>query len=342
MAASSSANPGFVYDGYHRFWQVADLLMRDREPAVDEWQGLLSAPGYQELIAHEFSPEFFPEHFRLAFKPSLGASLAQVLRGGSHARLLRHYLLAAETREHIARGMAAMASAPVAATARQAALAWLPRDFTPAFPTVAFVIFAPDARGYASVVVDASFACQHPAPQALLAHEYHHVFRRQLVAARAAQAPGDEDVLWVFDQLEAEGIADQLDKRSWPEDAPVSSGLIADYARRYRQHFLAAPELIRRLDALLGAWHETPPQREEIAKRLRAAIPLAGHPMGSFMARQIERRFGRRACISAVGNPFAFMRLYNEAAAGDGRAPALSVAALRAVASLEGTYLPSS
>ena len=339
MGNAAPANPGFVYEGYHRFWQVADLLMQDVEPSQAAWQGLLSAPGYRELLDREFAPDFFPDHFRVAFKPSLGSNLAQVLRGGPYAGLIRHYLHAAETRDHIARRMAAIASAPVADEAREAALAWLPAGLSPDFPTVAFVIFGPDARGFSSVVLDAAFACQLPTPVPMLAHEYHHVFREALKAPRTPPDPGEADVRWVLDQLETEGIADQIDKRDWLRRAPSAPGRVAEYARRYLEHFTAAPARIRQLDALLTAWRDAPDERPNIGKRLRAAIPLAGHPTGSFMARLIAGHLGRSACAGAVGDPFAFMRLYSAAARASGMGPALSDAALEAVAALERSCL---
>lgn len=339
MGNAAPANPGFVYEGYRLFWQVADLLMQDVEPSQAAWQGLLAAPGYRELLDREFAPDFFPDHFRVAFKPSLGGNLAQVLRGGSYAGLIRHYLHAAETRDHIARGMAAIASAPLADQAREAALAWLPPGFSPDFPTVAFVIFAPDARGFSSVVLDAAFACQLPTPVPMLAHEYHHVFREGLKAPRTPPDPDEADMLWVLDQLETEGIADQIDKRDWPRRVPAGPGRMSEYARRYLEHFAAAPARIRQLDALLTAWRDTPGERKAIGRRLRAAIPLAGHPTGSFMARLIEGRLGRLACVGAVGDPFRFMRLYSAAARAGGMGPALSDAALEAVAALERSCL---
>ncbi len=342
MAGSGPANPGFVYDGYEQFWHVADLLMHDLEPSDAQWQALLSASGYRELVAHELTPDVFAENLRLAFKPSLGAPLAHVLQGGSQASLIRHYILTADMRRNIARRMDAMAAAPLAAAAREAALSWLPAGLSPAFPTVAFVIFGPDARSYLSVVLDAAYVCQQESPLPLLAHEYHHVFRRHLVAARPAQDPGDKDLLWVLNQLESEGIADQIDKRSWPADPPSATGAVTNYARQYRKQYAVAPDQIRRMDTLLSAWHRIPARRNELARRLRASLPLAGHPTGSFMARRIEARFGRQGCIDAVGNPFAFVRLYSEAAAsGDGAAPPLCRESLSAIATLERIYLTS-
>lgn len=342
MAGPVAANPGFVFDGYRRFWRVTDLLLQDLEPSAEEWHGLLGSAGYRDLVAHEFPRDFFPDSFRLAFKPSHGSRLAQALLSGPRAEVLRHYLLAEETRAHIARGLEALASAPVASAARRAALQWLPEGVAPEFPTVAFVIFGPDARGYSNVVVDAAFLCQLVSPVGLLAHEYHHVFRRQMTKPRGARRTGDEDVLWVLDQLEAEGIADQIDKRHWPNELPAEAGRMADYARRYRHHFRTAPDLLRRLDARLSAWRASPQQRPAIARQLRASLPLAGHPTGSFMARQIEAAFGHEACVRTVGDPFAFMRRYSEAAAGSVVAPPLSDAALKAVAMLEHAYLQPS
>jgi len=334
-----AANPGFVYDGYARFWRVAGMLTRDREPPEQEWLDLLGAAGYRDLIAHEFPADFFPESFRVAFKPSLGQELARALQGGPRADLLRHYLFAHETRDRIARSMDLLTSARLAAAARQAALEWLPRGLTPGFPDVAFVIFAPDARGYARVVVDAAYLCQVESPAALLAHEYHHVYRRQLAPPRLLGGEGEADLLWVLDQLEMEGIADQIDKRRWPEEPPVATGRTAEYARSYRQHFHTSPDLLQRLDALLCAWHRSTGRRPEIARRLRASLPLSGHPTGSYMAQKIERAFGREACVGTAGNPFAFMRLYSDAARSAAHGPALSDGALLALKALERTCL---
>lgn len=342
MAGCRAQNPGFVYDGYVRFWRVAGVLMQDREPGEQEWLDLLGAAGYRELIAHEFPGDFFPDAFRVAFKPSLGQELARALQGGPRAAFLRHYLLAQETRDRIASGMDFLTSAPLAAAARQAAMEWLPRGLAPAFPEVAFVIFGPDARGYARVVVDAAFLCQVESPAKLLAHEYHHVYRRQLVAPRTPGGEGEADLLWVLDQLEMEGIADQIDKRRWPEESPAATGRTAEYARRYRQHFHASPDVLRRLDAQLCAWRQSPDRRREIARRLRASIPLSGHPTGSYMTRTIERAFGREACVGAAGNPFRFMRLYGEAARGTAEGPALSDGAILALETLERTCLAPS
>jgi len=338
MSQGAEPNPGFSFAGYHRFWCVADFLLRDLDPPDSAWRSLFAAPGYRELARRDRFAEGFMETVRMALMPSRGHLLAHVLQGGADAGILRHVLAVAATRSALGRAMRAVEETPLAASARAAALAWLPQGPLPDFPDVSFVIFAPDALGQDGVVLDARHFCASENPALLLAHAYHHVFRRRLAARPGAVPPGGEDVLWVLDQLELEGIADQIDKRAWPAALPPGPDYLAEYGRRYRAAFQAAPGQLRRLDALLEAWLRLPRQRPRLARRMRLGLPLAGHPTGSFMARSIERAYGRAACISAVGDPFAFLRLYSASAAGD--APPLSAAALAAIDQLEGASLP--
>jgi hypothetical protein len=76
-----------------------------------------------------------------------------------------------------------------------------------------------------------------------------------------------------------------------------------------------------------------------VGERLRAAVPLSGHPTGHFMARTILEVMGREALVGTVSNPFAFFRLYSQAAARrpDGT-PAFSAAALAFLGRLESRY----
>ena len=338
LTGTASANPGFAYDGYNRFWRVADLLMRDVEPLADDWLRLLDAPGYRELTLREFARDTLPELFRLAFKPSLGASLARALQGGPLAGQLAHLLHAEQTRADLARRLELVSRLPLAAAAMEAALAWLPRNTRAVFPTVAFVIFGPDARAYQSVVLDVAFFCRLDAPHLLLGHEYHHILRGPM-APSDAQCGDEATACRVLAQLEREGIADQIDKRDWPDTAQPASWPRADYLRRYRRHYEAAPDALRHLDRLLAAWPAAGGERGPLARHLQGWLQLAGHPVGSYMARTIERVLGRDLLVGTVGEPFAFLRLYSEAAASGTWAPPLGAQALQAVAMLEHRWL---
>ena len=327
-SATDGTNAGFVFDGYIRFWQVADLLLRDIEPSQVDWQRLLSAPGYQELAAHEFQADFLPDLFRLAFNPSLGAALARALQGGPLARHLAHLLEAERAREDLAREIEFMCRLPLAAAALDAAHRWLPRRAQTFQPEVAFVIFGPDARAFGRVVLDASFFFRLPHPHLLLAHEYHHVLRRALEPT-GDYGLGDADAFFVFSQLEREGIADQIDKRQWPDPMEPVSESLAHYQRVYRRSYTAAPAALHQLDRLLGTVAARPAERSGLGRQLRAWLQLEGHPVGSFMARAIELAFGREQLVELVGDPLGFLRAYSKAAASTRQAPPLGENALR-------------
>lgn len=326
-------NTNFDFSALPSFWGIFDSLCSDATPSPEAWQGLFSSPGYRALIDHEFSTEFFIENFTLAFRPSKREELREALVG-SRKGYLRHYLRIRDERDKIENQLRWLMQTPLDDAARQMAMQWLPESVAGAPPKVHFVIFGPDARGFSSVVVDVAFTLQLEDIAASLAHEYHHVYRQRLVE-RLAKVPDDvSDIVWVLNQLQLEGIADQIDKRNWPDAAPTS-GPLADYAKRYGQHFLSSPATLQGLSDSLEECASHPDRRQEVGKCIRAAIPLAGHPTGAFMVRTIEEAFDRNACIETFENPFEFLRLYSMAAARTQKAPPLTTVALQSIAAID-------
>ena len=323
----------FDFSALPLFWGIFDTLRSDAAPSAQAWQDLFSSPGYQELLDHEFSAEFFIENFTLAFRPSRDEALRKALDGARRG-YLRHYLQIRDERARVESQVRWLMQAPLADAARQLALDWLPQVGAAAPPQVSFVLFGPDARGFSSVVIDAAFTLQLEDIAAALAHEYHHAYRRRLVDGLEEVPEDVSDIVWVLNQLQLEGVADQIDKRNWPEAAPTA-GPLAGYAQRYVQHYLDSPATLQGLGDGLEEWTRTPERRQEAGKRIRTGIPLAGHPTGSFMVRTIEDAFGRKACVETIADPFEFVRLYSLAAARTRRAPTLTSAALQSLAEIE-------
>ena len=57
-----------------------------------------------------------------------------------------------------------------------------------------------------------------------------------------------------------------------------------------------------------------PEIEEEKCKALYTHITDSGHQVGYYMAKAILRHFSKENLIAAVGKPFSFLRLYQEAA----------------------------
>lgn len=214
----------------------------------------------------------------------------------------------------------------------------MPRqEKVPAGAPVAFVIFANDGRGYDPIVIDllASMTWDF---EPYLAHELHHWYRNRLLSFDPESLdPVAEKLVWTLNQIQAEGVADQLDKRPWLLDATIPPSKPDDYVRRYRSALEATPDLLETLDSLLIRYGEAEDSEKlKLGNEISALVPLSGHPTGFFMASLIQEQLGQEALCREVGNPFAFIRLFNQAAEEANRQElAFSPAALALLAELE-------
>ena len=337
-AQGRSARSVVDLSGVERFLEVTALLERDVEPAQQQWDSLFATPGYAVLIRREFNRDFFVRSFRLAYMPSRRQELeAQMAREtGFWAQFLPHYVRARSSRAEIQRRMEELRSADFSRDAVARARAFLPDSLAGGMPSVAFVVFKPDARGYDPVVVDILYLTEREAFLNLVAHEFHHWYRARLASDLTRHA----DVLWVIEQIHLEGIADLINV---PRRLAVPAESLSQADRGYLSQLRNSPATIRVVDSLLAAMLENAGRVRDLGERLRAAVPQSGHPTGYYMARTILEGLGRPALVGTVSNPFAFFRLYSQAAAlrRDGTPP-LSERALEFLRQLESRYRESS
>lgn len=320
--------------GVERYLEITALLERNLEPTPAQWDSLFATPGYAVLTASEFTRQDFERRFRLAFMPSRQAELEARLKTetGFNAQFLPHYVKARTMRGEIERRLTDFRTAAFADEALARARRFLPSSLPDGQPKVAFVVFAPDARGYNPVVIDILLANDREEFLDIVAHEFHHWYRTRL----APDFSRDADILWVIQQLQLEGIADLINVPAW-------IGQRADTwsppNRQFVEYYRKSPEIIATLDALLSRMPDEPKQRRALGQQLRRALPRSGHPTGYFMAETIVAALGRDALIGTIPNPFAFFPLYDEAARKKGGdTPRFSKKALDFVASLEARY----
>ncbi len=342
-------DPAIDYSGLVEFARVVAILEQDREPTEADWQRLFRTPGYAALTYSEFPESFFTEFFGLVFMPSRQAELEERLASLAdwRARYLRHFVSVRERWDEVMAYPDDPRPRAMIPEARRLALEYLParvRDH--GTPPVAFVVFGPDARGYVPVVMDALQSLDNPDLVMFLGHEFHHYYRYAILDYdRSVITPEDEHIMWVFDQLHAEGTANQVNRRPQFQHE-------AEFARRhgaFYEQYLSSPDVIREMDRLLTMMDAHPDQWVELGLAMRRAIPSSGHPTGFFMANLIAQELGMDELVEKVGNPFAFLRQYHAAAlnaagargVGDGAvdAPILSDASLRVIERLERRYV---
>jgi hypothetical protein len=329
------------FSGVHEFARIVATLQGDEEPAPEAWARLFRTPGYAALTRSEFPESFFMDRFRLVFMPSKARELDEALESadGWTGAYLRHYVRVRDRWDEIMAYVDHPPPSRVLSEARRRALEYLPPTVPDHVPPVAYVVFGPDARGYVPVVLDVLNAMDKHDEELLLwlAHEFHHYYRNAVLSYnREAMDPADEHILWVLDQLQAEGTANQVNLKEAFKDRE-------EFRRRWPtfvEGYLASSDVIRTMDSFLARMDAGDGDWMELGLALRRSIPSSGHPTGFFMANLIFQELGRDRLVREVGNPFAFLRSYHEAALlSQGReGPPLSDAALRVVEEMERKY----
>jgi len=307
------------FSGVEKFFHIAGTLEKDIEPSPAAWDSLFKTPGYEVLTESEFSRQFFMENFSLVFMSSkrneLEASLEEAKDRPFYLQHLRHYLRAKQEREKIIAYMDSLQvyADEVMAESASKAKHYLPSMEAKDYIPVSFVIFANDARGYDPVVIDILFAMELGDKLPLLiGHELHHYYRNKMLAFdRDNIDEAFEDILWVLDQIHAEGLADQIDKRILFSD---KSSPLYQFSVQWASMVAQAPDYIRKMDETLSRITFSPGEIRSAGAALKEELPMSGHPIGFYMANNIISEKGKAAVVADIGNPFAFFRLYNEAA----------------------------
>jgi hypothetical protein len=310
---------------------------------------------------------------RVVFMPSEEKALQDTLGSlqGDFRSELRplHVLLAAKgQRDTLGQFRKQIKASNVRQQAVEEASALLPEDALGGredrpLPPVNFVIYNLDGRGTPDgVVVDLVMAeiMGRKGAKLFLAHEFHHAGRESRLQVPNRKQDPRAFLLRAFDQLQAEGIADLIDKSylfsKMKTGAPMSSTegldsgrewcrkLLAAFAQRHQKAYRSTPSTVRRVDSLLVAVADAEEDGNnqllrERSREILRSIPNNGHPNGHYMADLIANQFGTDTLAVTANDPFRFVRLYNEAAReSGGRSVPFSQEAMTYLARLENRY----
>jgi hypothetical protein len=271
----------------------------------------------------------------ITFMPSLRNARDSVLRRpGTGAEVVAHLIRAASMRDELNAMADSITGSAQAEDAVRQAGRLLPAGATsgrPA-PLVAFALFRNDGTADNQWVLLDLLLARTVGLGPFLAHEFHHVYLGAL--STVTRPPPDADDALLVNALiniRNEGIADQIDK-PWP--LPASQ----PYSSFYNQAYERAPEVLARIDTLLGQIAADPTQMRAVALRASQTLPMLGRPVGAYMARSIIQNFGVDSIIATVHSPFAFLRMFAAVERERGNPPPFSPAAQRVLAMLERKY----
>ncbi len=358
-------NPNFDFSGVIEFYKVADILLEDVEPTDAQWSALFDTPGHAEL-RREFEDDFLKKFIRAACKPSEKAEIARI-KAKYEEEINRYFIwfsgamfdsleYALTNREKILAAVEDFKSYPYSEESVKELLRFLPEETVEEFPQVAFIIFN-DSRGYTPVIMSLNLLVsgrealtgemierlcsrgynRHRPHVLYFAHEFFHHYRDRAPGfAEPEEGSADYRIMWFLDQIENEGIADQINAK------PLSTGdgifAMLPEAERIRREQAAQPEALRKFDELLARIHDNPGQAEELGRQIGRHIERAGHPAGFYMSNVILEHSDLARLVEVARSPFRFFYLYNEAAKLDGNAPIFGEKAIALIRQLEEKY----
>jgi hypothetical protein len=344
LSASVSALPstGVDFSAIDAFYRIADIIVKGEEPSLDDWQRMMSTPGYQ-LVAQQ-NP-VIRQALLNALSPAKKAERDAILASDSDAMLgLRHIIRAYESKAKVLRTRDALVATIRDSVAASLKLAgqFLPRDYTTRHdpPFIGFAIFGYD--GYAvdgGVLLDPLYVSDEGLVP-LLAHEFHHALMatldRTIRPQFGAPPPPDATLAMPLIMLRTEGIADLIDKK-YP--LPQREGALAWYAPRYNDFYSRSPQILRSIDSLLVGVQAGAATAVDAGLKVRGLLWSNSHPTGAFMARTILETFGADSLLPSLHNPFEFLRTYSAAQVKRGNPATFSAKALELIADMERRYI---
>ncbi len=316
IAFAQGRNSNFEFSGIQQFWEIVKSFESNREPSSGEWNKLFKTPGYNILTSNEFTEEFFKKNFRLVFNPNYKKELEAELKSGRNIYYLNHYIKVRDNKDKIREQLKKLQSNRYNSNALKRTFEYLPQNRVSDYPPVSFVIFESNGRGSSPIVVDLAASIEWDF-MSFLSHEYHHWYRnRQIQINLNSVSDDDIDIVKALNLIEAEGIADMVDKKDW---YTKPSNSISEYARGFLRDVQRTPHIINQIDLTFQQILKDPQNKRYYANKILNMLPQRGHTTGYFMARLILEHFSKKELVKCVGNPFEFILLYNKASLKSGR-----------------------
>ncbi|MHA1867193.1 MAG: DUF5700 domain-containing putative Zn-dependent protease [Candidatus Heimdallarchaeaceae archaeon] len=332
----------FDFSAYYGFKELIKKKVK-KEKINEELEELFSTKGYEILFEQEYNKDFFSNVFKFVLYPELvEATESEKLK--RYERYINHFKNIISLQDQIEEGIETIKkqTSKFQSNITNRAFSLLP--FVEEQDVSVFItVFDIDARGRKDncIIVDPIFCSHTESFAAILAHELHHIYRNKLLCFDLTEVKEeDKELIWLLNQLQGEGIADQIDKEYFIFSKEKTI-FPAEYIIRFIQDFNTAREKISIINNYIEKVAQTVEhnKKKELLKELREKITLGGHPIGFYMTMIIIKEMLYDELIKDVGNPFRFIKLYNQAALGDREPlPLFSKMSLEYINKLEKAY----
>ena len=361
-----NCNPNFEFSGIAKFYQIIDILKQNNEPSDEQWNNLFETPGYKSLMK-TLEGKMFKKLMILSYMPGKDEEKKEILE-----KMIKQenkfwelftknsfevFNYSEKNKEAIFEIIDDFNKYPFTEVALKEALKFLPENSVDEVPSVSFIIF-PDSRGSDPICISINNQlikkskisndnldkinnrkCSWERISAyVFAHEFFHYYRdKDLDFIMPDRDSDDFDLVWIINQIENEGVAEQINVKQlyfeggYFSETKKTNDIIEEQKKQ--------PNMIIALDSLMSQSYNNISERKKINKKIRNMIPRSGHPLGFFMANIIIEHLGKDLLIKVVRNPFAFFRFYNTIAIDNEMIPEFSKDAMQYIYDMEKKYL---
>ena len=143
-----------------------------------------------------------------------------------------------------------------------------------------------------------------------LAHEFFHNYREKYVNYDYYK----NDLFYIIDSIQDEGIADLIDKSEGYEKYFNDIGEIPEMVESWVRLYSQAQEDLERLQNLTLKFSRDEISKSDLGDEVLEIVRYKGHPIGFFMANNIVNMGYKSEMLKSFYNPYEFYRLYNKAA----------------------------
>lgn len=289
---------------------ITDSLEDGVTVLESSWENLFETKGYKALK----NDEYIKSIINLAFNPDKQSRLDTLLQTAGYwlKRDLNHLVSVRENKSKLKQYKESLDIDDYIVKGRQKALKYLPKNLDTIYttPPLQFVVFSPDARVMGgNIIFDLKFMMDMKPEELsnLIGHEFHHYYLG-FIEDRIEGPNRESDLYQLYrpiKQLQIEGVADLIDKRTTVKDSTNFKWVDAYYASNEKLKFMND-----KLEELSVSDDSIASYGSQIFKN----FPINCHPNGFYMAELIEKEYGKEKVIETLTNPFDFLYTYNSVA----------------------------
>lgn len=302
------------------FWEIADTLSTDKNPSSRLWEKFANHPAYVQIEKSGNRVTYLKKILPVVFKPSHSEKLKRVIEGEeSLTRYFVKHLQSIKIRREELDTYLKPDKIDSYKESFVRALDYLPDDIEKddIDLTIYIALFEDNGFGGKVITVDLLHLMNGTDEENMdfLGHEFHHALRKQSNNHKIFE-PKDTiyyPIIEALNKLPLEGVASMVDKTKYWDDAYLSNAPSLSIVQQesiaeFQDLVKNANTNLVQIDIILSGNLTNEEKGMQIFKNLL----WGGHSVGFYMARSIEKEFGKEELIEVQYSCIDFILTYQK------------------------------